>query len=102
MPNINQDTGEFIYENYLPHNYVAEKIILSSLLISSEAIEIVLRSVKVETFYFHATANHTQTPMLHTRLGIIPLIVRVCLRCVRIQELLLKHEVARTGLCLMF
>ena len=57
MPNINQDTGEFIYENYLPHNYVAEKIILSSLLISSEAIEIVLRSVKVETFYFQ---NHQE------------------------------------------
>ena len=36
---------------------MAEKIILSSLLISSEALEIVFRSVKVETFYFQ---NHQE------------------------------------------
>ena len=51
--------------NFTPHvdcgdNVVvinAEKIILTSLLISSEALEIVFRSVKVETFYFQ---NHQE------------------------------------------
>jgi replicative DNA helicase len=57
MPNFNENTGHLTIEKYLPHNYVAEKIILSSLLISSEALEIVFRSVKVETFYFQ---NHRE------------------------------------------
>jgi len=57
MSNFNKDTGQLIIEKYLPHNFLAEKIILSSLLISSEAIEMVFRSVKVETFYFK---NHQE------------------------------------------
>ena len=57
MPNFNENTGQLTIEKYLPHNYVAEKIILSSLLISSEASEVVFRSVKVETFYFQ---NHQE------------------------------------------
>ena len=57
MSNFNKNTGQFTIEKYLPHNYVAEKIILSSLLISSEALEVVFRSVKVETFYFQ---NHQE------------------------------------------
>ena len=57
MPNFNENTEPLTIEKYLPHNYVAEKIILTSLLISSEALEIVLRSVKVETFYFQ---NHQE------------------------------------------
>lgn len=46
-----------VTEKYLPHNFLAEKIILSSLLISSEAIEFTIRAVKVETFYFK---NHQE------------------------------------------
>ena len=57
MQNFNENTGQLTIEKYLPHNYVAEKIILSSLLISSEALEVVFRSVKVETFYFQ---NHQE------------------------------------------
>ena len=57
MPNFNENTEPLTIEKYLPHNYVAEKIILTSLLISSEALEIVFRSVKVETFYFQ---NHQE------------------------------------------
>ena len=37
---------------YLPHNFLAEKVILSTLLISTEAIEITLRRITSETFYF--------------------------------------------------
>ena len=57
MSNFNKNTGQLTIDQYLPHNYVAEKIILSSILISSEALEIVLRSLKVETFYFQ---NHQE------------------------------------------
>ena len=52
MQNFNKNTGLLTIEKYLPHNFLAEKIILSSLLISSEAVETVLRTVKIETFYF--------------------------------------------------
>ncbi|CAN7944775.1 unnamed protein product, partial [Ixodes persulcatus] len=38
-------------------NFLAEKIILSSLLISSEAIDICLRSLTIDTFYFQ---NHQE------------------------------------------
>ena len=52
MQNVNKTSDLLTIEKYLPHNFLAEKIILSSLLVSSEAIEITLRSVKIETFYF--------------------------------------------------
>ena len=45
------------HDQYLPHNFLAEKIILSSLLVSSEAIELTIRSIRVETFYFK---NHQE------------------------------------------
>ena len=57
MQNSNKNLGLLTVEKYLPHNFLAEKIILSSLLVSSEAIEITLRSVKIETFYFK---NHQE------------------------------------------
>ena len=57
MQNLNNNKSQLTIKKYLPHNFLAEKIILSSLLISPEAIEIVLRSVKVETFYFK---NHQE------------------------------------------
>ena len=57
MQNFTKNTELVTIEKYLPHNFLAEKIILSSLLISSEAIETVFRSVKVETFYFK---NHQE------------------------------------------
>tara|TARA_Y100000385_G_C13097210_1_gene642103 strand:- start:408 stop:1766 length:1359 start_codon:yes stop_codon:yes gene_type:complete len=46
-----------ISDNPLPHNFIAEKIVLSSLLINYEAIEIALKTVRVETFYF---INHQE------------------------------------------
>ncbi len=52
MKNSNENFNSLVLQKYLPHNFLAEKIILSSLLLSSEAIEITLRNVKVETFYF--------------------------------------------------
>ena len=55
MTKLNSNSGSLIIEKYLPHNFLAEKVILSSLLVSSEAIEICLRTLTIETFYFR---NH--------------------------------------------
>ena len=57
MKHYNKYMKQLINEKYLPHNFLAEKIILSSLLISSDALEIVFQTVKVETFYFK---NHQE------------------------------------------
>ena len=57
MQKFNLKTGQLTVEKYLPHNFLAEKTILSSLLISSEAVEICLRSLSIETFYFK---NHQE------------------------------------------
>jgi replicative DNA helicase len=57
MSNTSSNLNPLLIEKYLPHNFLAEKIILSSLLISSEAIEVTVRNVKVETFYFK---NHQE------------------------------------------
>lgn len=46
-----------ISETLLPHNFIAEKLVLSCLIINSEAIEIVIKTIKVETFYF---LNHQE------------------------------------------
>lgn len=57
MQNFDKTTGLITIDKYLPHNFLAEKIVLSSLIINFDAIEIVLRSVKIETFYFK---NHQE------------------------------------------
>ena len=57
MKNFNEESKQLSIGKYLPHNFLAEKSILSSLLISSQALDIVLRNVKVETFYFK---NHQE------------------------------------------
>ena len=49
--------GHILIEEHLPHNFLAEKMILNSLLINSEAIEITLQSLPVEAFYFK---NHQE------------------------------------------
>ena len=57
MTKFKENSASFTVEKYLPHNFLAEKTILSSLLVSSEAIESCLRSLTVETFYFK---NHQE------------------------------------------
>ena len=58
MQNFKNRKGSRVSINtYLPHNFLAEKIILSSLLISTEAIETTLRKITIETFYF---TNHQE------------------------------------------
>ena len=55
--NSNTNNKQLLIDQYLPHNFLAEKMILSCLLINSEAIENTLRSLSVEAFYFK---NHQE------------------------------------------
>jgi len=48
---------QFIIKNSLPHNFLAEKMILSCLLVSSEAIDITFRTISIQAFYFK---NHQE------------------------------------------
>jgi len=57
MQSTTNSLSSLTIEKYLPHNFLAEKIILSSLLVNSEAIELTIRNVKIETFYFK---NHQE------------------------------------------
>jgi replicative DNA helicase len=49
--------SSLLIKDYLPHNFLAEKIILSSLLLSYQAIEITFQTVSIDTFYFK---NHQE------------------------------------------
>lgn len=55
--NSNKNSKQLVIDQYLPHNFLAEKMILSCLLINSEAIEITLKTISVDVFYFK---NHQE------------------------------------------
>lgn len=57
MQKFSETKEQLILKNYLPHNFLAEKMILSCLVISSEAIEITLQTLSIEAFYFN---NHRE------------------------------------------
>ena len=57
MKNFNINSHVSISDIPLPYNFLAEKIVLSCLLISYEAVEIAIKTVRVETFYF---INHQE------------------------------------------
>jgi len=48
---------QLVIDKYLPHNFLAEKMILSCLLINSEAIEITTQTLTIDAFYFK---NHQE------------------------------------------
>ncbi len=48
---------KILINEYLPHNFLAEKMILSCLLINSEAIELTLKTISIDSFYFQ---NHQE------------------------------------------
>ena len=57
MKNFNNNSHVSISDIPLPYNFLAEKIVLSCLLISYEAVEITIKTVRIETFYF---INHQE------------------------------------------
>ena len=50
------DSRKFI-NRYLPYNFLAEKMILSCLLVNSEAIDLTLQTLSIDAFYFK---NHQE------------------------------------------
>ena len=57
MQQISNTDRKILIEKYLPHNFLAEKMVLNCLLTNSESIEITLRTLSVEAFYFK---NHQE------------------------------------------
>lgn len=57
MEHSNSNSKRILINKYLPHNFLAEKMILSCLLINSEAIEITLKTLSIDVFYFK---NHQE------------------------------------------
>ena len=57
MRKFNLYNNQILINKYLPHNFLAEKIILSCLLINSEAIELTIKTLSIEAFYFK---NHQE------------------------------------------
>ena len=52
MKNLDTKASTLMIEKYLPHNFLSEKIILGNLLISKEAVDITIRTLNIEAFYF--------------------------------------------------
>ena len=57
MEKINKKPNKIKIKKYLPHNFLAEKSILSSLLTNSGTIELILQHLTIEIFYFK---NHQE------------------------------------------
>jgi replicative DNA helicase len=58
MQQSNLNPNQYLSNKYLPHNFLAEKLILSCLLINSEAIELnTTQTLSIEAFYFK---NHQE------------------------------------------
>jgi len=54
---MDNNLSKLNFKNYLPHNFLAEKMVLSSMLTNIEAIEIIIKALTVESFYFK---NHQE------------------------------------------
>ena len=48
---------QILMEKYLPHNFLAEKMLLSCLLINLEAVDLTVKTIPIEAFYFK---NHQE------------------------------------------
>lgn len=57
MQKSNQNIEHFNSNNYLPHNLLAEKVILCSLLLNPDIVEIIIPNISPEIFYFK---NHQE------------------------------------------
>lgn len=57
MENPKSNQKQFFVNQQLPHNFLAEQMILSGLLINSDAVEITIKTLPIEAFYFK---NHQE------------------------------------------
>ena len=53
----NQKFLPIYHHKYLPHNFLAEKMLLSCLLLNSKAIDITMKQLSIDSFYFK---NHQE------------------------------------------
>jgi len=54
---MNKLIPESNYDNYLPHNFLAEKMVISCMLTNPQVIEIIIKTVTIDAFYFK---NHQE------------------------------------------
>ena len=52
MTSFDQSNNKVFIENSLPHNFLAEKMILSCIILNSEVIEIIQQNLTIDAFYF--------------------------------------------------
>jgi replicative DNA helicase len=57
MQKSNSNNKQILIDKYLPHNFLAEKMILSCLLVNPEAIERTIKILSIDAFYFK---NHQE------------------------------------------
>ena len=57
MDSSKNNIQSLFIKQQLPHNFLAEQMVLSGLLISTDAIEITLKILPIEAFYFK---NHQE------------------------------------------
>lgn len=57
MKSLNSTSSQILISKYLPHNFLAEKTILSCLLINADIIDLTIQVLPIEAFYFK---NHQE------------------------------------------
>lgn len=57
MIHSNSPKKSILIQKYLPHNFLAEKMVLSCLIINPESIELTIQKISIEMFYFK---NHQE------------------------------------------
>lgn len=57
MNSFNKETNKILIENTLPHNFLAEKLILSCILFNSDVLDLTQKNLVIDAFYFK---NHQE------------------------------------------
>ena len=80
---------QILINKSLPHNFLAERMILSCLLVNSEAIEITVKTIPVDAFYFKNHQEIYKMIILMTK-NKVPIDVLTVLTCLQNNGLLQK------------
>lgn len=61
MKNVNNTFPELVINKYLPHAILAERLVLGNILINSDSLELTIRYLTIDAFYFkpHQQIYHT-------------------------------------------
>lgn len=82
MKQFNLNNEKVLINKYLPHNFLAEKMILSCLLINCETIEITIQILPIDAFYFknHQEIYKTIIFMYQNQIPVDILTLTTCLQ----------------------